>query len=725
MEQFSLLLEKVKKYNPKCNVGLLEKTYTFCKQAHEGQFRRSGEPYYNHPFSVAEIIAELNLDDESICAALLHDTIEDTPYGYEYVKKEFGEDIANIVDGVTKLGQITFSSKEEEQIENLRKMFMAMAKDIRVILIKLADRLHNMRTMKSMPEAKRLEKALETMEIYAPIAHRLGIYNLKWELEDLSLMYLDPVGYKEISTGIAKKRTQRLQIIDEIKEQLMEKLSQIGVQAHIEGRAKHFYSIYKKMYSKNITLDEIYDLFALRIIVGNITECYTVLGCVHELYKPIPGRFKDYISMPKQNMYQSLHTTLVSHAGTPFEIQIRTWDMHRTAEYGIAAHWKYKEGSQNQNGSGDKFQWVRQLLETEKDFSNPSEYISHIKIDLFADEVFVFSPKGDVYSLPSGSTPIDFAFMVHSAVGWRMVGAKVNNRIVPIDQKLENGDIVEIITSANSVGPHTDWLKIARTSQARSKINQWFKKEKREENIQKGKEKLEKEIKKFDMTLKDLVENEDLFGYISKKYSVARVEDFYAIVGNGGITAEKIGLRIEDYLERTKVPDDQTILDGIQNAGREKTSGKHIKKGIVVKGQDNCLVRTAKCCSPVPGDQVVGYITRGRGVTIHRADCIALRDIERSDGDRSRLVEATWEAEDGSTHSVDLAVTSADRSGLLVDLTLALNDMKVPVNAMTAKVLKDGTGLIQLTIEVTGQEQLSKVLSRLNNVKSVISVTRV
>ncbi len=724
MEQFSQLLDKITKYNPRCNKELLEKTYRFCKDAHEGQFRRSGEPYYNHPFAVAEIIAELNLDDESICAALLHDTIEDTEYGYDYVKKEFGEDIANIVDGVTKLGQIDFSSKEEEQVENLRKMFMAMAKDIRVILIKLADRLHNMRTMKSMPEEKRREKALETMEIYAPIAHRLGIYNLKWELEDLSLLYLDPIGYKEISTGIAKKRTQRLQIVEEIKEQLTEKLSEIGVQAHIEGRAKHFYSIYKKMYSKNLTLDGIYDLFALRIIVGTITDCYTVLGCVHELYKPIPGRFKDYISMPKKNMYQSLHTTLVSHAGTPFEIQIRTWDMHRTAEYGIAAHWKYKEGAQNKNNSGDKFQWVRQLLETEKDFSNPSEYISHIKIDLFSDEVFVFSPKGDVYSLPSGSTPIDFAFMVHSAVGWRMVGAKVNNRIVPIDQHLQNGDIVEIITSANSQGPHSDWLKIARTSQARSKINQWFKKEKREENIQKGKEMLEKEIKKFDMTLKDLVENEELFGYISKKYSVARVEDFYAIVGYGGITPQKISLRIEDFLEKNRPQSDETVLAEIQNASKDKVT-KHVKQGIVVKGQEGCLVRTAKCCSPVPGDKVVGYITRGRGVTIHRADCVALRDIERSDGDRNRLVEATWEADDGHTHSVDIAVTSADRSGLLVDLTLALNDMKVPVSALTAKVLKDGSGLIQLTIEVTGQEQLTKVLVRLNNVKSVISAKRI
>lgn len=725
MKQFSDLLEKVQKYNPRCNVELLQKTYEFCKSAHDGQFRRSGEPYYNHPFAVAQIIAELNLDDESICAALLHDTIEDTEYGYDYVKKEFGEEIANIVDGVTKLGKINFSSKEEEQIENLRKMFMAMAKDIRVILIKLADRLHNMRTLKSMPEEKRREKALETMEIYAPIAHRLGIYNLKWELEDLSLLYLDPIGYKEISTGIAKKRTQRLQIIEEIKEQLTEKLSEIGVQAHIEGRAKHFYSIYKKMYSKNITIDEIYDLFALRIIVGNITECYTVLGCVHELYKPIPGRFKDYISMPKQNMYQSLHTTLVGHTGTPFEIQIRTWEMHRTAEYGIAAHWKYKEGSKNQNGSGDKFQWVRQLLETEKDFSNPSEYISHIKIDLFADEVFVFSPKGDVYSLPSGSTPIDFAFMVHSAVGWRMVGAKVNNRIVSIDHKLQNGDIVEIITSATSSGPHSDWLKIARTSQARSKINQFFKKEKREENIAKGKEMLEKEIKKFDMTLKDLVENEELFGYISKKYSVAKVEDFYAIVGYGGITPEKIALRIEDFLERNRPQDDTTVLTDIQNANREKAPKKQIKQGIVVKGQDNCLVRTAKCCSPVPGDQVVGYITRGRGVTIHRADCVALRDIERSDGDKNRLVEATWAAEDGTTHSVELAVTSADRSGLLVDMTLALNDMKVPLSAMTAKVVKDGSGLIHLTIEVTGQEQLAKVLARLNNIRGVISAYRI
>jgi GTP pyrophosphokinase len=723
MEDTNILIDIIKKYNPKTNEELIRKAYLFSKKVHSGQFRKSGEEYFTHPYNVAKIITELYLDDESVCAALLHDTIEDTISTYDDIKKEFGEDIANIVDGVTKLGQIDFSSKEEEQIENLRKMFMAMAKDIRVILIKLADRLHNMRTLKSMSEDKCREKALETMEIYAPIAHRLGIYSLKWELEDLSLLYLDPFAYKEISSGIAQKRELRIKIIEEIKEQLTQKLSEIGIQAQIDGRPKHFYSIYKKMYSQNISLDEMYDLFALRIIVGSIADCYTVLGYVHEIFNPIPRRFKDYISMPKQNRYQSLHTTLISRAGVPFEIQIRTWDMHKIAEYGIAAHWKYKEGISNIKNNADKFTWVRQLLETEKDFSNPSEYISNIKIDLFSEEVFVFSPKGDVYSLPSGSTPVDYAFMVHSAVGWCMVGAKVNGRITTIDHKLNNGDIIEIITSGASQGPHLDWLKIAKTSQAKNKINQWFKKEKREDNILKGKEILEKELKKFDLSLKSLFDNEDMISYILKKFSFSKIEDFYAVVGYGGISIEKITKRISDYQSKQKKPTAEDVL-AVVNKNKPTTQNEKSQKGISVKGIDNCLVRMAKCCLPVPGDKVVGYITRGRGVTIHRSDCNTLKNIENSDGDKNRIIEATWENTNIGTHSVDMIITAVDRSGLLVDTTLALNDMKVPVTAMTAKITKDGTFIINITLEIHGQEQLTRVLIRLNNIKGVITAKR-
>ena len=724
MDELQKLTDTIKQYNPKSDSELISKAYYYAKGAHEHQMRRSGEPYYTHPYNVALIATELYLDDQSVCAALLHDVIEDTVHDYNDIKKEFGQEIADIVDGVTKLGRIGFNSKEEEQIENLRKMFMAMAKDIRVILIKLSDRLHNMRTLKSMPERKQLEISLETMEIYAPIAHRLGIYNFKWELEDLSLFYLDPVGYHEISAGIAQKREERLKVIEDIKNEISAKLSEYGIQSHIEGRAKHFYSIYKKLYSKNLSLDEIYDLFALRIIVSNIADCYTVLGYVHELYKPFPGRFKDYISMPKQNMYQSLHTTLISRTGVPFEIQIRTWEMHKTAEYGIAAHWRYKEGNANVKiGGEDKFRWVRQLLETEKDFSNPSEYISHIKIDLFSDEVFVFSPKGDVYSLPAGSTPIDFAFSIHSAVGWRMVGAKVNNRIVPIDHKLQNGDIVEIVTSASSAGPHKDWLKIARTSQARSKINQWFRKEKREENIQNGKELLERELKKYSLTLKEFTNDEELRTFLLKKFSFSKIEDFYAVVGYGGVSLEKVCKRIEEYREKMKQPDPEKLIADINSTAKQPK--KSAKGGIVIKGIENCLVRTAKCCFPVPGDKVVGYITRGRGVTIHRADCKALLDIEKSDGDRNRLVEATWDIEDDRSHNVDIVVESYNRNGLLVDVTLALNDMRIPITSMSAKTVNnDSKGIVNLTVEVTGHKQLESALIRLNNIKGVYSASR-
>ncbi len=713
------LFANMEKYNKKINKELITKAFYFSKTAHEGQFRKSGEPFFTHPVEVALILSDLGMDDAAITAAMLHDTIEDTAYTYDDITREFGEEIAILVEGVTKLGQIPYSSKEEQQAENLRKMLMAMAKDIRVIIIKLADRLHNLRTIKSMPEAKRREKALETMEIYAPIAHRLGMSSLKWEIEDLSLMYLDPIAYKEISSAIAQKREERLDFLETIKTTLKNKFEEVGLKAQIEGRVKHFYSIYRKLYSKNRTMDEIYDLFAVRVIVEDVKDCYTALGIAHEIYNPMPGRFKDYIGMPKKNMYQSLHSTLIGTNGVPFEIQIRTHEMHKTAEYGIAAHWKYKEGKDSSTDWDSKLAWIRQLLEVDRDTETPYEFISNLKIDLFSDEVFVFTPKGDVVSLPLGSTPIDFAFSIHTAVGWKMVGAKVNGKIVTLDTQMKNGDIIEILTSKTSAGPSPDWLKIAKTSQAKNKINAWFKKENRESNVLKGKELIEKEMKKMDLTMNDFCEPK-LNAFVLKKFSFSHPDDFYATVGYGGISIEKVVYRVRDYLKKNQKElsrDISAIITPLKHTKSDKT-------GIRVKGIDNCLVKFAKCCNPLPGDDIVGYITRGRGVSVHRADCLSIRDVEKADGDADRLIEVTWTISETAVYQAELLVTANDRAGILVDLTVALNEMKIPIRAVTAKTTKDALGLITLTLEIKNAEQLSRAISKIKNIKDIISVTR-
>ncbi len=713
------LFANMGKYNKKINKELITKAFYFSKKAHDGQFRKSGEPFFTHPVEVALILSDLGMDDATITAAMLHDTIEDTAYTYEDISREFGEEIAILVEGVTKLGQIPYSSKEEQQAENLRKMLMAMAKDIRVIIIKLADRLHNLRTIKSLPEDKRREKALETMEIYAPIAHRLGMSSLKWEIEDLSLMYLDPIAYDEISSAIAQKREERLDFLETIKTTLKDKFEEVGLKAQVEGRVKHFYSIYRKLYSKNRTMDEIYDLFAVRVIVEDVKDCYTALGIAHELYNPMPGRFKDYIGMPKKNMYQSLHSTLIGTNGSPFEIQIRTYEMHKTAEYGIAAHWKYKEGKDASTDWDSKLAWIRQLLEVDRDTETPYEFISNLKIDLFSDEVFVFTPKGDVVNLPLGSTPIDFAFSIHTAVGWKMVGAKVNGKIVTLDTKMKNGDIIEILTSKTSAGPSPDWLKIAKTSQAKNKINAWFKKENRETNVLKGKELIEKEMKKMDLTMNDFCDPK-LNAFVLKKFSFNHPDDFYATVGYGGISIEKVVYRVRDYLKKNQrelSKDISAIIAPLKHTKADKT-------GVRVKGIDNCLVKFAKCCNPLPGDDIVGYITRGRGVSVHRADCLSIRDVEKTDGDANRLIEVTWTISETAVYQAELLVTANDRAGILVDLTIALNEMKIPIRAVTAKTTKDALGLITLTLEIKNAEQLSRAISKIKNIKDIISVTR-
>ena len=715
---FDKLIEKMEKVNKKVNKEFIKKAFFFAKESHEGQFRVSGEPYYMHPYEVAMILVDLGMDDVTIASALLHDVLEDTPVTHEEMEKMFGVEVVELVEGVTKLGKIPYSSKEEQQIENLRKMFLAMAKDIRVIIIKLADRLHNLRTMKSMPDVKRREKALETMEIYAPLAHRLGIYSIKWEIEDISLMYLDPVAYKEISSGIAQKREERLNALEEIKKNIKEKVEEHGIKVNIDGRVKHFYSIYRKMYTKNRTLDSIYDLFAIRVIVDSIPDCYSVLGIAHELYKPMPGRFKDYISMPKKNMYQSLHSTLISSNGTPFEIQIRTFDMHKTAEFGVAAHWKYKEGKDTSSELDNKLTWVRQLLEIEQDNDNPKEFISNLKIDLFSDEVFVFTPKGDVISLPAGSTAIDFAFAIHSQVGWKMVGAKVNGKIIQLETPLKNGDVVDIITSSHTMGPSNDWLKIAKTSQARNKINAWFKKENRTENIEKGKELLEKEFKKFNLNINEFIQPE-LQGFVLKKFSFNHIDDFYATLGFGKISVEKVMNRVKDFYAKKNI---QLDIDSMM-AKPNKKPGKN-NSGVIVKGIDNCLVKFAKCCNPVPGDEIVGYITRGRGVSVHRCDCASVYNIEKTDGDRSRLIEVNWAEKNLGNYSTELLITANDRTGLLVDITLALNELKIPLRALNAKTTKNMLCLINITLEIDSYDKLSRAITKIKGIKEVIGVSR-
>ncbi|NLI58579.1 MAG: bifunctional (p)ppGpp synthetase/guanosine-3',5'-bis(diphosphate) 3'-pyrophosphohydrolase [Clostridium sp.] len=721
-DEFNRLVEKIKKYNSNCDFELLKKSYDFSKKAHEGQNRVSGEPFFTHPLEVAFILAELELDCTSIIAGILHDTIEDTPHTYEEIKSIFGQEVADLVDGVTKLGKIPYTTKRERQAENLRKMFLAMAKDIRVILIKLADRLHNMRTLKYMKAEKQAEKAKETLEIYAPIAHRLGISKIKWELEDICLRYIDPKGYYDLVEKIAKRRNEREDYIDNILRILKEKTKEISVESHLDGRPKHFYSIYRKMVNQNKTLEEIYDLFAVRVIVDTVKDCYSVLGLVHEIFKPMPRRFKDYIAMPKPNMYQSLHTTVIGPEGVPFEIQIRTWEMHRVAEVGIAAHWRYKEGDGGDNSLDKKLAWLRQLLEWQKDARDADEFMENLKVDLFTDEVFVFTPKGDVINLPAGSTPIDFAYAIHSAIGNKMAGARVNSKITPIEYELKNGDIVEIITSSNVHGPSRDWLKIIKSSQARSKINQWFKKEKREENIIRGKEMIEKELKKQSFTFNQLFKPEWV-EIVLRKYTFLSLEDLYAAIGYGTLTANKVISRLrEEYKKTVKVEELAENIAKTAKKPREQQSKKKFpENGVVVKGIENCLVRIAKCCNPVPGDDIVGYITRGRGVSVHRNDCSNVTNT--IDGD-NRLIEVSWYTAKNASYNANITIMANDRTALLMDITNAIAELKIPLKAINARTTREQIAIMNLTLEITNTEQLEKIIKKIRKVESVFEVTR-
>ncbi|HHW30224.1 MAG TPA: bifunctional (p)ppGpp synthetase/guanosine-3',5'-bis(diphosphate) 3'-pyrophosphohydrolase [Clostridiaceae bacterium] len=721
-KDYEKLLKAINEYNPGCKSELLEKAYLVSRRAHDGQMRVSGEPYITHPVEVACILAELGMDCATIVAGLLHDTIEDTTFTFEQLSEIFGEEIASLVDGVTKLGKIPYSTKEEQQAENLRKMFMAMAKDIRVIMIKLADRLHNMRTLKYLSTDRQQAKAKETLEIYAPLAHRLGISKIKWELEDLCLRYLDPKGYYELVNSIAQKRKEREAYITQITESLKTKIDNIGIKAHIEGRPKHFYSIYKKMKNQNRTLDQIYDLFAVRIIVDTVKDCYAVLGLVHEHYRPFPGRFKDYIAVPKPNMYQSLHTTVIGHEGVPFEVQIRTWEMHRVAEVGIAAHWKYKEGNTNTSDFEIKLTWLRQLLEWQKEMRDAKEFVETLKVDLFSGEVFVFTPKGDVINLPAGSTPIDFAYAIHSAIGNKMMGAKVNGKLVPLEYKLQNGDMVEILTSASIHGPSRDWLKIVKSTQARNKINAWFKKEKREENIARGKELVEKELKKEGLPYSKLFKPEWV-DIILKKYSFNTLDDLYAAIGYGAITSHRVVSRLKEEYRKTLKPEelvDQELERAVQTRSvRSKKSPR--ENGIVVKGLHNCLVRLSRCCNPVPGDDIIGYITRGRGVSVHRRDCVnVLNNINEQD----RLIEVSWYTAGDVAYNAEINVLAYDRPALLMDITNVLGDSKIPLKAMNARTTKDNIAIMNLTLEITDTEQLEKIIKSIRKVHGVFEVER-
>lgn len=714
---------KMKKNKGKSDLKLIKRAYDFAKEKHGNQLRKSGEPYIIHPVQVAYILADLGLDDSTICAALLHDVVEDTNITQEDLEKEFSKEIEELVDGVTKLGNLKYISAEEQQVENYRKMFLAMGKDIRVIIIKLADRLHNMRTLKFLSKERQIANAKETMDLYAPLANRLGMYSLKWELEDLSFKYLYPEEFKKIVEGIDKKRDERLEFIDKVIDDIKIELKKQKISAEITGRAKHLYSIYRKMQRDGKNIDQIYDLFALRILVDSVKDCYAALGVVHDLYNPMPGRFKDYISVPKPNMYQSLHTTLIGPKGTPFEVQIRTWDMHKIAEFGIAAHWAYKEASRFKKSNvvvqEDKLSWLRETLEWQKDMQDPQEFLNTLKTELFEDEVYVFTPKGEIKVLASGSTPIDFAYSIHAEIGHHMVGAKINSKMMPIITNLKNGDIVEILTSEQAKGPSRDWLKFVKSTTAKNKINAWFKKTEREENIIKGKEILEKEIKRLGISYSKIFKTEYLQPAL-ERYKFLNVEDMYASIGFGGISSTKVLAKIlEGY---KKDHQDEILEKKLQELASEKT--KKIKPsnlGIVVKGIDNCLVRLSKCCNPVPGDEILGFITRGRGVSVHRKDCKNIDDlIEQAD----RMIDVYWYDSTKTGYNVDIEIHSNDRNGLLADIIKQIGNSKCSLIAVSSKVNKDKIVQTNLTIEVENTEVLNKVCSNLKDIKNVYEVER-
>ena len=738
LESYQALEQKVAAYTPNLDTARLHDAFTFAYAEHQGQLRKSGEPYIIHPLAVADIVADLGLDVDSVIAALLHDCIEDTPATHEDIAKKFGPTVADLVEGVTKLTRMQYVSKEEEQMENLRKMLMAMSHDIRVILIKICDRLHNMRTMEYQSPKKQREKSLETMEIYAPIAHRLGMQKLKWELEDLSLRYLDPVGYEEIETQLAKRSSAHEEFLASVQQRIQQRMDEEGIRCTVYGRVKHIYSIYRKMYTQNKTLDEIFDLYAFRVIVDDIPECYNVLGCIHDMFNPVLGRFKDYISTPKPNMYQSLHTTVIGREGIPFEVQIRTWAMHQTAEYGVAAHWKYKQGMANVKlGTESQFEWVRKLLESQQD-TDAEEFVRTLKVDLFADEVFVFTPNGDVKSLPAGATPIDFAYNIHSAVGNHMIGARVNGRMVPFDYQLENGEIVEVITSKSAKGPSRDWLNICKSNEARNKIRQWFKKERREENIVTGRAAFESELKHSKLSLAAITA-EDVLPHVLHKVRFNSLDEMYASIGYGGTTAAKAVSKIRDEMLRLgrlkaekaaaagKSLEDSVIVPGsTQAAPAPGPSGKprHSDSGIIVEGLGNCMVKFAKCCTPVPGDPVIGFITRGYGVSVHRKDCpnVALSQSKPEEADR--WINIAWAEDSLPTYKTALELSAKDRSGLTLDLAMALSSAQVKVSSLSARSLPDGHAAVNLVVEVKDLKELNGVINKLNNIQGVYYVAR-
>ena len=730
-EQFEKLENTVREYNPGADFKRIRESYEFAKQHHGEQRRKSGELYITHPLAVAQIVAEeLHLDSESIEAALLHDVIEDTDATYDDVAKLTSPTVADLVEGVSKLTRIQYATKEDEQMENLRKMLIAMSKDIRVILIKISDRLHNMRTMEYQTPAKQKQKSLETMEIYAPIAHRLGMQRMKWELEDLSLKYLDPIGYDEIVSKLDAKRPEYDALMSRTQAQIDQRLNEMDIKHIVYGRMKHPYSIYRKMFSQNKSLDEIFDLFAFRVVVDTVSDCYNVLGVIHDLYKPILGRFKDYIGTPKPNGYQSLHTTVMGNEGIPFEVQIRTTEMHEIAEYGVAAHWKYKQNGQGAGTEG-KYEWVRRLLENQEG-ADAEEFIHSLKVDMFSDEVFVFTPNGDVQNLPAGATPIDFAYAIHSAVGNRMIGAKVNNRIVTLDHVLKNGDIVEILTSKNAKGPSRDWMKIAKSNEARSKIRQWFKKEKRDENIANGRSAFDAELRHCGIAMKDVLDPEFL-PVLLKKVAYPTLDDLYAAIGYGGFTAQKAVSRIQGELQRRQQQrqQEQMLAEAVAEPKEDPKPAdtpkqpKAVKseQGIIVEGLDNCLVKFSKCCTPVPGDDIVGFITRGYGVSVHRADCPNASEEKRKE-QPDRWIHVSWGTDTNDSYPTTIEAVCKDRLNLLLDISAALSTTKTFVLGLNSRSTEDGFAIIRIEIQIKDGAQLSTLMNKLHQISGVLQVNR-
>ena len=723
-----MLVKKIKENCVNINMDMVDKAYNLAFEAHKEQKRDSGEPYIIHPIEVATILAELGMDTSTIVAGLLHDVIEDTEYTYDDIKNLFGEEVANLVSGVTKITKMEYKSKEEQQADNFRKMLLAMADDIRVIIIKLADRLHNMRTRKYRKKEKQKKTAMETLDIYAPLAHRLGISKIKWELEDLSFRYLHAEEYYDLVKQVAEKRTEREIYIKKIIEDMYNKLEEAGIDSDIDGRPKHFFSIYKKMVTKNKSIEQIFDLTAIRVLVNTVKDCYEVLGIVHTIYKPIPGRFKDYIAMPKPNMYQSLHTTVIGPQGKTFEIQIRTFEMHRTAEYGIAAHWKYKEGDNNGETKEKNFEsklvWLRDMLEFQKETADAQEFIEGFKIDLFTDEIFLFTPKGVVIDLPNGATPIDFAYRIHTDIGNKCVGAKVNGKIVPLDYKLKTGEIVEVLTSNNAKGPNMDWLNIAKSNQAKSKIRSWFKKAKKEENISKGKELFEKELKKQGVHFADIAKGETYEKFV-KRNNINGMDDLYALIGLGAISASSFiwKLKDENQSKDEKVIEENTnkiIEDNVSKAQRNKIDQT---VGITVKGVDNLMIRFAKCCNPVPGDDIMGYITKGRGISVHRADCGNLKNLIMEDGDK--VVDVSWGTSNGRAYIAEIQVKAEDRSGLLTDIMGIISELNLQLNALNAKSAKGSMAYVNIKVKIDTVELLKDLMKKIRHLKGIIDVYRV